>query len=161
MKWFIQRKYFHVLSPCLYWLPQSWGGISSIINHFANRYLLICRNVHKFENADEVHYFIDTEKFLEHTWWHWQSVYTSCHYFMIFRARVPYSTFHLNTCGICFVAEAGKCFLLRVLSKHLIFACYLFSVAGAQLCCYSTNLARGYKRKKSHDYIPLDCLQSR
>lgn len=56
-------------------------------------------------------------------------------------------TLHLNTCGICFVAEAGKCFLLRILPKYLIFACYLFSVAGAQLCCYSTNLARGYKKK--------------
>lgn len=42
------------------------GDISSIINHLANRYLLICRNVHKFENADEINY-IDTEKILEHT----------------------------------------------------------------------------------------------
>lgn len=34
------------------------GGIISIRNHLADRYLPIGRNVHKFENADEINYII-------------------------------------------------------------------------------------------------------
>lgn len=45
------------------------GRIISIRNHLADRYLLIGRNVHKFEDADEISCIIllIQIKFLEHT----------------------------------------------------------------------------------------------
>lgn len=54
---------------CVAGYHSSEGGIISIRNHLADRYLLIGRNVHKFENADEISCIIllTQIKSLEHT----------------------------------------------------------------------------------------------
>lgn len=46
------------------------GGIISIRNYLADRYLLIGRNVYEFENADEISciMILIQIKFLEHTY---------------------------------------------------------------------------------------------